>query len=322
MIIKTQYGEFDSSSPIMNDKNVSKDLNNLLDAAEIFFQDEITTYDNDDLGERLFGAWARTFDEPMRVAAIQLFLDCPFTSIEKSDWGDHNYDVDGEGSFMILTDEEADKEHEEYEKNLIEDIGVRGAFSAEKVDEFLDNDDLIDNEWFRGYMEDSNYDYAKEIQYEGEDDLASTGYVNRLHEELCQNGLMEEPEWPEDQEPQKVDFKTTAEYIDAHNDWFENLESIIQKYKNEAEAKIQDYADFMSKDYDNPGEWFRDHFGDEEYKDRVDEEELWEIDAIVKYMLESGDLDRGSIASYDNVENDQFVELDGKKENFFIYQMD
>jgi hypothetical protein len=305
MTIKTQYGEIDTNHPLMNDKTVKSDLDNLVNAAELFFQDEITTYDDDDLGQRIFTAWAKTFDEPMRIAAIQLFLDCPFNIITASDWGNHNYDVDGEGTFMVLTDKEADEEWFEYEKSLIDDIGVRGAFSTEMIDQILEDPELVDVEWFRGYMEDSNYEYANDIQHES--DFPQSDYVNRLHEELCQNDLMEEPEWPR---------------YDDSEEHLEQVEKLRQKYEAEAESKIQEYADFMSKDYENPGEWFKDHFGDEEFKDKVDDNELWEVDKIIKWAMDNSMIERSALASYDNVESDQYVELDGKKENLFIYQMD
>lgn len=305
MKIKTQYGEIDSNHPLMNDKTISKDLNNLLDAAELFFQDEVTTYHDEELGQKIFTAWAGTFDAPMRVGALQLFLDCPFSDIEKSDWGTFTYDVDGFGSYMILTDGEADKEHREYEKSLADDIGIRGMFNTNVIDQILEEPDLVDVEWFRGYMEDSNWEYANDIQHES--NFPQSDYVNRLHEELCQNNLMEEPEWP------------TYEDGPEHE---EEVEKLRQQYEEEAESKIQDYADFMSKDYENPGQWFKDHFGDEEFKDKVDDNDLWEVEKIIDWAIDMGYAERGNLASYDGVENDQYIEMNGKKENFFIYQVD
>ena len=323
MEISSKYGIFNSTDPLVKDTTISKDIENLINAAELFFQDSITV-DDDELSERIKVAWAKTMDDPAKALAIMEFVpEWSFDDISTSDWNENLFEHKNySDTYLVLTDEEANIELFEYEKELIVEIGVRGAFPTEVIDDILNDKGLVDGEWFRDYMEDSNYDYAREIQYEAEDDIFGTGYVNRLHEELCQNGLMEEPEWPDDEEPLEIDFKNIGDYVDAHNAWSENLESLIHKYKNEAESKIQDYADLMSKDYDHPGEWFRDHFGDEEYKDKIDENELWNIDDIVKKMIDGGTIDRGNLSSYDGIENDQYVEFNGKKYHFYIYQID
>jgi hypothetical protein len=307
MEISSKYGIFKSTDPLVNDPSVSKDIENLINAAELFFQDSVSV-DDDELSERIKVAWAKTMDNPAKAWAIMEFVpEWTFDDISTSDWNENLFEHKNyTDTYLILTDEEADNELIEYEKDLLNDIGVRGAFPSDVIDDIIDDKDLVDNEWFREFMEDDNYSYAEEIQ--SESSFPHSDYVNRLHEELCQADLMDEPEWPE--------------FVDDSEEHSDEVEELRQQYEEEAESKIQEYADYRNKDYENPGEWFKDHFGDEEYKDKVDENELWNIEAIVKKMIDGGTIERGNLSSYDGIENDQSIEFNGKKYHFYIYQMD
>jgi hypothetical protein len=294
----------------MDIPELKDDLDQLINAAELFFQDEIAIDEDDDtLNEKLFDALIDIQEDPARFKALYEFIrddnDIQFNNFSKAEWGNHNYDVDGVGIFMVLTDEEADVEHKEYEKDLINDIGVRGAFSSNMIDEILDDPELIDVEWFRGYMDDYNYQTAIEMQEYSE--FPSSNYVNELHEKLVAYNIMEEPEWPE--------YEEGSEHEDA-------IEKLRQKYEKEAEGYIDEYVEAVGKEYDNSAEWYKENFGLEEFKDMVDDNDLWEIDKIIDYVTDNRYVDRATLASYDGEESFWKTTYKNKDYEFYIYQMD
>nr|DAQ97554.1 MAG TPA: hypothetical protein [Caudoviricetes sp.] len=103
-------------------------------------------------------------------------------------WDDNTIVVDGQ-TFLVLDDSEADEYYNDYQKELIDEVGLEG-FSGSFQDWIIDN--CIDEQHFFDIMNESNECYLDDIEVE----CSNTGeYDNRLEEEIAENGCADREEY-------------------------------------------------------------------------------------------------------------------------------
>lgn len=103
-------------------------------------------------------------------------------------WDDNTIEVDGQ-TFLVLDDSEADEYYNNYQRELIYEIGFEG-FNDNFKGWIIDN--CIDEQHFFDVMNESNEYYLDEIETEH----SNTGeYDNRLKEEIAENGCSDREEY-------------------------------------------------------------------------------------------------------------------------------
>lgn len=113
-----------------------------------------------------------------RIEALASFLGCEVEDLKEGYREEVFETKDGE-EYLVLTDEEADKEFYNYEETSIEELGLN-LFSDWAKDYIIEN--CLDIDWFNEYMEDSYSCYCDDI--ESEESICDE-YENRLEEEMA-----------------------------------------------------------------------------------------------------------------------------------------
>ena len=90
---------------------------------------------------------------------------------------ENTFEVDG-AEYLVFTEDEREKECYNYQKNLIDDMGLE-SFSGWAQDYIIDN--FVNDEWFMDVMVESFEDYISGLNEELADDEK---FENRLEEEL------------------------------------------------------------------------------------------------------------------------------------------
>lgn len=116
-----------------------------------------------------------------RIEALANFLGCEVEDLKEGYREEVFETKDGE-EYLVLTDEEADEEFYDYEKNSIEEIGL-DLFTDWARDYIIEN--FLDIDWFDEYMEDDYSCYCDDIETE---ESSSDEYENRLEEEMASAG--------------------------------------------------------------------------------------------------------------------------------------
>ena len=101
---------------------------------------------------------------------------------------ENTIEVNGQ-TYLVLDDEEADNYYYDYQKGLIDDLGLDG-FNDYFKDWIIDN--CINEEHFFNIMNESNEFYLDDIESEG-----SLTHDNRLEEEIEENGCADRDEYLE-----------------------------------------------------------------------------------------------------------------------------
>lgn len=309
MNIKTQYGsiEYDDLDDFELSKKTLDFLKKQREAVELFFGDEIdlTDYDttfNDEITELAEVAIAENkFSEPERAFAIAEYTEKELNDIEESNHDEKLFDVDSE-EYLVLTDEEADEEAKTRAKDLLDDIGIDG-LSDNVKDHIYQN--FVTTDWFDDAMKELNDSYAYDIKDEASSD--SDMYVSRLHEEMVERGVMEEPEWPSEDDFEEDDDA----FEDATSDYRSELES-------EVEDKIDEFVEALNGDYENGLEYYQQNFGSEEVAEIVKNNDLLDMDAIAEYIIEFDG--RGYTISPDYGEDSITIKYRNKDYEFYIYK--
>ena len=99
---------------------------------------------------------------------------------------ENTIEVNGQ-TYLVLDDEEADNYYYDYQKGLIEDLGLDG-FNDYFKDWIIDN--CIDEDHFFNIMNECNEFYLDDIENEG-----SLTHDNRLEEEMEENGCADRDEY-------------------------------------------------------------------------------------------------------------------------------
>ena len=100
----------------------------------------------------------------------------------------NTFEVDG-AEYLVLTEDEREKEFKAYQESLIEDMGLE-SFSEWAQDYIIDN--FVDDEWFMDAMRESFEYYISDINEEPADDEK---FENRLQEEMAEVGCEDEEEF-------------------------------------------------------------------------------------------------------------------------------
>ena len=313
MIIKTKYGTIDSDS-IKGNSEGAKFLKDNANAAEIFFADDIKIdldEENNDIKDSVIELLIENkYTYPERALALADETDTSFDEIKESDWGDGKiFDKGTDEEWLVLTDDEADKAAVENFENTLDEVGMFELFNENLQNLILENDELIDNAWFDEYMEENTRNYVDEIENESVNDEPEEGdYLNRLHEELCNAGIIDEPEYPELPDEDDENYDKMKEKYDNYID---KLNDIIEDNKEK-------YVDTMISNYDNGVEWYRDNFRDDALKDVVENNDLADNKKIAEWVFDNDYTTRGNeLASYDGTELE--INVDYKGENYWFY---
>mgnify|MGYP001409904524 CR=1 FL=1 len=206
-------------------------------------------------------------------------------------YGLDSFECDG-GEYLVADSySDAEEAAKDSIKDLFDDIGIEG-FNLGSIESF------VDSRWFEEAEKEMHESYVYDIKDEtsSDEDL----YVNRLHEELCDNGLMDPLELPT--EPERDDFEDESDYDSAIEDWENECESIRNRAESEAEDKMYDLSDNMMSN--DSIEYYIDNFGESEFNDVAKRNDLFDIDAIAQYVLDTDGVGH-ILAGYDGNEYEQ-----------------
>lgn len=222
----------------------------------------------------------KRIDEEDRINALAEFLGLDEEEKEEIEVDRHNdklltYDGD---EYLVVDDDEADEEFEDYQRALWDDMGIE-SFSESFQDWIMSN--AIDSSWFEDAMDESNRFYAEDIKNE-----SSREYANRLVEECYDNGLIDDDDFEKD----------------------EDGEPNYEECTKDEDDLIDMLVDYMRED--DAIRWYRDTFGDDDFKKVVIDNNLVDFDEVID-EVKSWD-GRGCLAGYDGVENEEG--------DFFIYR--
>lgn len=198
-----------------------------------------------------------------------------------------------EGTFHIMTDEEADEAHVEEMENFIDDCGIEGF--TESAQEYI-----YDNycKWNDGEtaLEESTMGYLDDIENESAGD---PNFDNRLQKELFEFTH-------EDYESQEYSFEDVMKI----KQWFDNYEDNKDDLKDAyVEGRKAEY------DYDYIA-WLKDCFGDAEVKAIKDSLTI-DYEGISEYV-KSEDGRGHTLAGWDGKENEVY----SGNTYFYLYQID
>ena len=225
----------------------------------------------------------KKIDSEDKIEALAQFLGLDEEEKEDIEVDDETLTYDGE-EYLVLTDSEADDWFERYEKDLWDDIGIQ-SFSESFQDWIINN--ALDKSWFEDAMDESNRFYCEDIA-----DERSREFDNRLVEECYERGLIDDDDFEEDEDGD-VDH---------------------EQCKKDNDDLIELMVEDMNNDYDDPVEWYKDNFGEEDLSKVAIEKNLVDLDEVIE---EVKSLDgRGCLAGWDGEENSEKV----NGEWFYIYR--
>ena len=153
---------------------------------------------------------------------------------------------------------------------------------SESFQQEIVNDGLVDVDWFKLAMRESNENYVYDIESEESSD---SKYANRLIEECADADIISDDE------------------IDENGEYTGELDL------------AEEYAEYLNNREPDAVEWFRDNFGEREMADVVRENNLLDEDAVAERCVESDGV-ANSLASYDSEERT----FDYKGTTYYIYR--
>ena len=242
------------------------------ETADLFFQDEIDLddfKDSEDVEEELSGfiKLESDYDNPAKAYAISEYTDDSISDIEETSWDVNSFKTSN-GEYLVLDEEEADEKSEEYAKTYFD--GLDDETILKSLEHWGFDEEYIDTKWFDDAMQEYNYSYAYDIKSEG----ASEPYVNRLHEEMVEKGVLSEPEWPDEddytyerEEFEREDFDEEAPDAPVESD-FDTEEEFDEAYE-EYEQELSDWEDRQQEHDDAQYDAENDH---DEEQNRLEEE--------------------------------------------------
>lgn len=113
-----------------------------------------------------------------RIEALANFLGCKIEDLTEG-YREEVFETKDGKEYLVLTDEEADKEFYNYEENLIDELGL-DSFTEWAREYIVEN--CLDTDWFNEQMEESFAIYCDDIELEKS---SSDEYENRLEEEMA-----------------------------------------------------------------------------------------------------------------------------------------
>jgi hypothetical protein len=315
MEINTKYGSIDYED--IDESELSpetvKFLHKRVKTAEMMFTDTIDLTNIDpkfdeiiqELGEVSIAE--NKFTEASRAFALAEFIDAPLSDIEEENVTSFH---GAGGEYKVLTDAEADEEALDHAKSIIDDIGIDGLNDYMK--EYI-YDNFVSTEWFDEVMNEMNVSTAEDLKLE---DADSVEYINRLHEEMVEAGIMDEPEWPDEDDFITGDDGLTPEdeekFNQAHDEYVESLEK-------EIDDNFDLFVEKKNEEYDSGIEYYKDNFGQDELNNVITRHNLVNEDKAAEYVVSEGD--RGEfLAYYDSEENNITITFKKEKYDYYIYR--
>jgi len=226
----------------------------------------------------------KKIDEEDRVEALAQFLGLDEEEKKDIEADDETLTYDGE-EYLVLTDSEADDWFERYQKDLWDDMGIQ-SFSESFQDWIINN--ALDKSWFEDAMDESNRFYCEDIA-----DERSGEFDNRLVEECYERGLIDDDDFEEDEDGD-VDH---------------------EQCKKDNDDLIELMVEDMNNDYDDPVEWYKDNFGEEDLSKVAIEKNLVDLDKVIE-EVKSLDGRGATLSTYNGEENSEKV----NGEWFYIYR--
>lgn len=184
----------------------------------------------------------------------------------------------GREEYLVLTDDEADDMFREQEEQLFDELGIE-SFSKDFQNWILNN--AVEEDWFEDAMNESNRYYCEDIA-----DEKSRNFENRLVEECYDRDLINDDDFEKDE------------------DGDPDFEQCLVDQDDLIDRMVEDMAE------DDPIEWYRSNFGDEDLSDVVKEHNLIDLNEVIDEVQKWDG--RGMLASWDGEENSEG--------EFFIYR--
>lgn len=116
-----------------------------------------------------------------RIEALAKFLECEIEDLTEG-YREEVFETKNGKEYLVLTDEEADKEFYNYEESSIEELGL-DLFTDWAKDYIIEN--CLDTGWFDECMEEDYRMYCDDIELE---ESICDEYENRLEEEMAEAG--------------------------------------------------------------------------------------------------------------------------------------
>lgn len=217
-----------------------------------------------------------------RIKALAAYLDVEEDTL-KEGYDDMVIETEDGEEYLVCDEDEAREKAEESIKNFIEECGITG-FTESFQTWIIDN--AVESDWFEDAMREGNEFYFDDILEESSDEFES-----RAVEELYERGLIDDEDFDEDEDG-NVDHS---------------------QFRGDPRDYKDAFVDDMCEGWDDPVQWFRDNFGDEQFTEAVVRHNLIDIDAVVDTAIEWDGIAH-FIATYDGDE----IELDG---DYFAYRL-
>lgn len=280
--------------------------------------------------------------DPERIKAILVYKDEPLSLInlrEVEYLGGYNYEFGGQ-EIRVMTEDEADEAYEEDLEQRIEDWDN---YIAGTQMESAITSRCVDEDWFDDTFREMRESYYYDIKNEPAE---SDEYISRLHQELVEEGILDEPDWPEEpeepdypEEPDPDDYDTEEEYQEAYDEWNEEVADLKEEYEEELEEyeqkkeemeeeienslddAIAEAVDEYMKTIPDPVQEYIDEFGSEAFASAVEQHGLIDTDCAISVLEDF--ISRGDSLNYYSGEEDEVtVTFQDEKYDFLIYPMD
>lgn len=113
-----------------------------------------------------------------RIEALAKFLGCEVEDLKE--YREECFETKDGKEYLVLTDDEADKEFYNYEENSIEELGL-DLFTEWAKEYIIEN--CLDTDWFDDCMKNDYENYCADIELE---EASNDEYENRLEEEMAE----------------------------------------------------------------------------------------------------------------------------------------
>jgi hypothetical protein len=283
-------------------------IDNLKHGSDIFFSTEINLSNMTDFDDEIkeiegiaiienkYGE----FSEPARAVALSVHLDDSSVTIDEI--SSNEFETD-EGDYIVYLEDEADDKALDMAKDSFEENGVLHLTDWAKT-HVLEN--FVNSDWFDDAMEEYHTSYAYDIK---NDSGTTDEYINRLHEEMVDNDVLDYPEWPDED-----DYESEEDFDKATASFKSKLETDVENDDN-----ITEFVTTLNDGYDNGIEYWTSNLGSESFNETVTDNDLIDTEAAAKWMVDT-DGRANYLSYYDGEEYEVSSKYKGKEEFYVIYR--
>lgn len=206
-----------------------------------------------------------------KAVALANYLGIDVEDVTPEKYDDNAFETP-DGDYLVLDEDEVVEYVKADVESLIDDIGL-SAFTSNFQSWIFDHA-VSNNDWFDDAMDESNRFYADDIMGESDDK-----YASRFIQECVERNILSDDDL--------VETEDGLDYPEGKSN----------------EDYIEDFVASLNDDYEDGITWFRDNFGDDEFRKAVNEHLNINTDAIAEKLI---DLDGAgnSLAGYDGEEID------------------